>query len=115
MTSPNDPTTREAYARGVEAAEAAASWLTCGNAQTARELLGLMHDGDPQVWDFLPARPNLSGEWADDPTPITLARDLTGREHVCIPEMESIADAFEAGVDATFEAACERILLEVAR
>lgn len=41
--------------------------------------------------------PNLSGEWADDPVPISVARDVTGLRD---PEpwlVELLADAWEQG------------------
>ena len=66
-----------AIAEGKSAGKAMASWVFDGNtdpANYARILKGIQ-DGDPEVLDNL-ATPNLSGEWADDPTPQTLAYDL---------------------------------------
>lgn len=56
---------------GRERGEYAASWLTVESVTRARGIL----DGDPEHLDALP-RPDLSGEWADDETPTTLARSL---------------------------------------
>ena len=66
-----------AIAAGTSAGEAMANWVFDGNtdlADYARILKGIQ-DGDPEVLDQL-ITPNLSGEWADDPTPQTLANDL---------------------------------------
>lgn len=73
---------REAYSRGVEAAKSAATWVLDGNTpgSTYAHVLKLMDAGDPRVDEYLPASPNLSGEWADDPTPESLARDIVGDE-----------------------------------
>jgi hypothetical protein len=58
----------------------------------------------PQPYDFLPAMPDLSGEWADAPTPQP-AQDIFGYGHTGSafnypPEavLDEIADAWEAGV-----------------
>lgn len=120
MSNYTDPTLRDAYERGVEAAEAAASWTTdamdrggrVSREDSARSLLAMMEEGDPEVFDYLPAMPNLSGEYADDPTPQSLARDVTGLDDFSErPELvDEIAQAFENGVSETFEAACEREL-----
>jgi hypothetical protein len=105
---------REAYRMGVAAAEAAASWCVDGNSdpEGIRRVLAMLDDGDPMAYDLLPQAPNLSGEWADAPTPDTLAdeilgdaRPVDGAEYV-----DEITDAWEAGVSATFEQACVREL-----
>jgi hypothetical protein len=65
-----------------------------------------------------PRMPDLSGEWADAPTPRSLYHDLMDSVpgESAQPEWLSerieteIADAWEAGVDDTFMAECERIL-----
>jgi len=56
---------------GIEAGNNAASWVELDE-DTARSILT---DVDPEVWDRFNT-PNLSGEWADDPTPQSLVRDL---------------------------------------
>lgn len=113
----------EAYALGVEHAKNAASWVIDGN--TKREaipaVLALMDDGDPRADDYLPARPNLSGEWVDDLTPRSLYERIVGElpaegdegldfETLHGSTLDRIADAYEAGVLDTFEVECERIL-----
>jgi hypothetical protein len=115
---------REAYRLGVAAAEAAASWAADGNTsdEHRRTVLAMLNDGDPMANDYLPARPNLSGEWADDPTPRSIAADVgyaTPDRDADEPidailaddeTVQAIADAYEAGVSDTFQDACEREL-----
>lgn len=109
----------EAYKLGVAAAEAAASWAVDGNTSTEHiaRVLEMLDAGDPEAYDYLPATPNLSGEWADAPTPQSLAADILGADwethgynapdYIAADLVDAIADAWEAGVDDTFEAACE--------
>jgi hypothetical protein len=120
---------REAYRLGVQAAEAAASWAADGNTTDdhRRRVLAMLEDGDPMADDYLPARPNLSGEWADAPTPISLYEEITGFSHFQEQQVaglayetqvgsvvDAIADAWEAGVSDTFAPECERILRAMA-
>lgn len=116
---------REAYQRGADAALNAASWVVDGN--TKRDLipalLKMIDDGDPAMEAYLPAEPNLSGEWADDLTPTRLYEEITGRDHseseadaglgyetLVGRELDAIANAFEEGVSDTFMTEIERIL-----
>jgi hypothetical protein len=114
------PHEQEAYERGVKASKAAASWVIDGNTKpwAITSLLKMMDEGDPAVDDYLPAAPNLSGEYAGDPTPISLACDIVPRaesEDELDPYLvDALADAFEEGVSDTFMSECERILREVA-
>jgi hypothetical protein len=107
----------EAREMGRRAGIAAASWVFDGNTSPfqVERMVKWMDDGDPQYEQYLPARPNLSGEWADDPTPGTLAYEITGldSDYPGFDQIvDAIADAWEAGVDETFEVECERILRE---
>ncbi len=65
---------RRARRDGRTAGENAASWVFDGN--TAREtyerVLRGIENGDPEILDAF-RTPSLSGEYADDPTPRTLA------------------------------------------
>ena len=66
-----------AIAEGKSVGEAMASWVFDGNTDQdtyARMLKGIQ-EGDPDILDNL-RTPNLSGEWADEPTPASLAYDL---------------------------------------
>ncbi len=96
-----------AYELGADAARAAASWVLDGNATAEhyRALLALIEDGDPSADDHLPAMPGLSGEWADSPTPATLADEL-GLDEVSAEQI----DAWETGVFETFQPECARLL-----
>ena len=66
-----------AIAAGKSAGKAMASWVFDGNTDLAdyARILKYIQDGDLAVLDNL-TTPNLFGEWADDPTPQTLADDL---------------------------------------
>lgn len=103
---------QEAYEAGVEAAKAAASWVIDGN--TSQEhiagVLALWDNGDPAVDECLPYCPDLSGQWAGDPTPLSLARDITGEDEPDPDLTDSLAEAFERGAMETFGPECERIL-----
>lgn len=63
---------------GRETGEDAASWYFDNNGDTEtqaeRVILGI-NDGDPEVLDGLPW-PNLSGEWAGQQTPASLAEEI---------------------------------------
>jgi hypothetical protein len=113
---------RQAYELGVEHAKNAASWVIDGDTdrEWIVETLRFLDDGDPRIEDRLPREPNLSGEYADDPTPTSLYREITGREPIESlafetehgQVMDALADAYEQGVSDTFEGECERILRE---
>lgn len=62
---------------GAEVGRNAASWFFDGNTSddAYRRVLAGITEGDPKVLDSLPT-PNLSGEWADDPTPNSLREYL---------------------------------------
>jgi hypothetical protein len=90
-------------------------------------VLAMLDDGDPQAEEYLPAMPNLSGEWADAPTPASLYEEIVGASfHDAMNDAglasetlvglvaDAIADAWEAGVSSTFEPECERILRAMA-
>jgi hypothetical protein len=105
----------------VDAAKAAASWVTDGNTSVEHyeRLIRMMDDGDPELWDFLPAMPDLSGEWADAPTPKSLFEDVTGLDahaegsfnyDAYQSVLEEICEAWERGVSETFETECERLV-----
>jgi hypothetical protein len=106
---------REAFELGAEHARNAASWAVDGRMshKDIARILAVLEEGDSEdVAEYLPARPNLSGEWADDPTPGSLFRAITGRrpEEADDDVVDALCDAYERGVDETFEAECERVL-----
>jgi hypothetical protein len=113
---------QEARARGEDAAKAAASWVTDGNSDVAERarVLAMLRDGDPAADDYLPRRPDLSGEFADDLTPTRLFEEIIGRPPILDGldveskdggTIDQIADAFEEGVSETFTQECERELI----
>lgn len=103
---------KQAYAMGQEAARNAASWIADGNTHRRHivNVLRMFEDGDPAVWDYVPTMPNLSGEWADSPTPMSLYEDIVwdkGEGIEADPDfVMTLADAYEEGVSDTFEHAC---------
>jgi hypothetical protein len=103
---------RQAYELGRDAAIAAASWVVDGSMSQdhIRRMVAWLDAGDPRVDEFLPAMPDLSGEWADAPTPLSLTTEIVGDSVDPDPIVDEIADAWEAGVSDTFQAECERIL-----
>jgi hypothetical protein len=102
--------TRRAYEAGAEAGRAAGSWAADGNtdAETARKVLALIEDGDPAAWDYLPRQPDLSGEFADGPTPQSVYEDATGLDasEASAERIAAVAEAWEQGVGEAFEDAC---------
>jgi hypothetical protein len=103
----------EAAQAGIQAAKDSASWTVDGNQDVAERarVLAMMRDGDPQAFDYLPSSPDLSGEWADGPTPRSIAVEIAGAEPS--PEtVDVIADAWESGVSDAFESACEAELIK---
>ena len=119
---PQNMDTREqaAWELGADAARAAASWVIDGNLSTEHyaRLVTMMADGDPRLDEYLPARPDLSGEWADK-TPASLFETVTGFDahaeasfngDAYAELVEQLCDAWEAGVSDTFETECERLI-----
>lgn len=106
-----------AYQLGREAGEAAASWVVDGNTdvQIARGLLKMLDDGDPAAEQYLPRRPDLSGEFAEDLTPRGLYLEVTGNDPYSEADADTIqalSDAWEDGVADTFELTCEAELIK---
>jgi hypothetical protein len=99
----------EARELGVDAAKCAASWTCDGNGDTNgyRQTLAMLDAGDPAADDRLPNMPDLSGEMAGDPTPLSLTRDVTGLDDPGADVTDALATAWEEGVSETFTQACE--------
>jgi hypothetical protein len=104
---------------GREDGEAAASWVDIPNAEAARGWLEGLTDGDPEVYDRLPA-PDLSGQWADGRTAREFAA-AAGFDPEADPDEYQWAEAAAAeaydlaymeAVTAAVEAAARRILAE---
>lgn len=98
---------------GTDAGKSAASWAFDGNTDTNvyRKVLTGLEDGDPAILDaYGPASGWLSGEWADAPTPQTLAGDLS-LDETNDPDGEILAElatAYEEAADAAYWAEIER-------
>lgn len=101
-----------ARSRGRQAAKDAASWIIDGNLPHEHyvTLARKMRDGD-DVDEFLPAYPNLSGEWADDATEHSLARELLPADQATNEAAVAyLVGAWEEGVREVFSAECERLV-----
>lgn len=94
---------------GEAAAYTAASWAADGNSDVEgiKRTLALVDDGDPAADEYLPREPTLSGEMADDPTPLSLARDITGLDDPSPGVLDALAEAWENAVSETFMEAVE--------
>lgn len=111
-----DPGEQSAYAHGTNAAKMAASWCTDGNTDQShiKGVLKMLDDGDPEADDFLPRRPNLSGENVDEPTPQQLMIWIYGlcweERDIIANRLEQVIEAWEQGVNDHFQLECERLL-----
>ena len=90
--------------------------------QKAAAVVSLIDDEDPEREELLPAMPDLSGEWAGEPTGMSLMLEIVGRQGVEEIEadgaegderigviVQALSDAWEAGRDAVFFTECRRI------
>jgi len=113
----------EAARMGRDAGVAAASWVSDGNLSREHyeRLARMFDDGDPALDDYLPARPNLSGEWADDLTPAKLFEAVTGLDAHAEASWnvdnfhtvsEALCDAWEDAAGDAFTHECERLIRE---
>lgn len=117
----------DARQQGREAGRTAASWVLDGNTSLDHyhRIVDMIDAGDPALDTYLPQYPNLSGEWADSATPISLYEEITGKDHEEATEaaglayetlvgsvVDAIAQAWEEGVSDTFHEECERLLRE---
>jgi len=111
----------EALELGRDHGRAAASWVIDGNTDHEHivRMVRMLDDGDPGYDIHLPARPNLSGEWADELTPAKLFEQITGldahaeatfNQDAYQTVLEELCTAYEDGVSETFQTECERIL-----
>jgi hypothetical protein len=111
----DDPDVEAAEAKakyqGADAAMAASTWVEGMSESDARSIL---IDVDPEVLDRYGSGPDLSGQWADDPTPDSLTAEILGADHYARAIVsDRIAEAFEAGVDAVWSDALEAHALRV--
>ena len=94
-----------AMSYGRDAGHAAATWAEISEANAARmaELID-----NCEADEYLPAMPDLSGEWADGETPATLA-DALGIA-VDDERIDSYCDAWERGADSGYWAEIWRMI-----
>lgn len=104
----NDMWRKEAASAGRIAGEAAASWLDPVNDEQACKMLLAIVTGDDTDW-FMPRTPDLSGEYAGDPTPQSVFRDVTGGIEVDGEEVAEEQDLVEWVCLAWEEAADSRM------
>jgi hypothetical protein len=101
----------EAAELGRCAGYAAATWVFDGNTapETYARVLRGIEDGDPEILDAY-RMPDLSGEYADDPTPATLAAmlELDPEDEDQAAELEDCCDAYCDGASEAFWAEVER-------
>ena len=88
---------------GRDAGISAASWVEIDETNAATILMGF-EDGDPVVYDAF-RFPNLSGEYADDPTPQSLAEDLDLAEDDPRADwlIDEVCTAWETAASEAFE------------
>jgi hypothetical protein len=99
---------------GRERGKAAASWVFDGNTtdETYRTFLRLYDDGDPLIDQFaITASGWLSGEYADDPSPTTLARDLDlpTETDEDLAALNEACNTYEEAAEAAYWAELERV------
>lgn len=90
------------------------------NVEAARKIINGHEDGDPKIMDFCPNP--LSGEWADDPTPMALLDEIANkvedpqslRGDILDVDTENILDVYEEAYrDAFWESVlntCKEII-----
>lgn len=105
---------RRAHALGVTAAQNAASWVIDGNRshEDYITIARLLHeDRVDEVQIYLPAYPNLSGEWdATRGTLICHVLDVSTVDEADPDDVDAVCDAWEQGVSETFLPECERLV-----
>lgn len=95
---------REAKRAGAQAGKSAASWLEIGSKRDAERLLEMLDDGDPELDDYLPRRPDLSGEWAGESINEILQVDDDDDDE----DIDRIADIWQEAADEAFDKEIER-------
>ena len=103
---------------GKAAGLGAASWCVDGNTttETCAAILKGIEDGDPAILDQFNT-PNLSGEYADDPTPQTLADDY-GIDEARDPDgflLDEVCTEWEEAASSAFWTELERTVRYLSR
>jgi hypothetical protein len=92
----------QAFEIGKEHGSNAGTWIIDGNTsrETAVAIIRGYEDGDPEIMDMEPSP--LSGEWADSPTPSTLADELGLAEEHRGSELDQLCTDYEIGFGQGF-------------
>lgn len=104
----------EARRDGRKAGKAAASWLDIRDAAAARRFRRMLDDGDPQLDDYLPRRPDLSGEFAGESLNEVLGVDDGDAEEwgdEFDDHVDEIAEIWQEAADEAFDREIERTIL----
>lgn len=99
---------REAKQEGARAGKAAASY-----AEISDDLIDMWDDGDPAMDDYLPARPNLSGEWAGESMNEIL--DISDDDDVDDDDVDEIAEIWEDAANEAYDKEILRMMREFRR
>jgi hypothetical protein len=103
-----------AYERGRKAAESAATWTELpAPPMTVERLIDMIEADEGDQWEYLPTRPDLSGEWSGSETSQSLADATCGRQACKDAPMllDALCDAWERGVADAWLPACARELV----
>lgn len=92
----------QAFELGRERGKSAGSWMIDGDTspEQAAQICQGYEDGDPEIMDMEPAP--LSGEWADSPTPDSLADELELPEDARGTELDQLCTDYELGYSEGF-------------
>lgn len=97
----------EAKRDGARAGKAAASWMDPGDERSARRLAKMIDDGDPAIDQYLPRRPDLSGEYAGE----SMNEILDVQDGDDPDAVDEIADIWQEAADEAFDAEVGRIIM----
>lgn len=96
----------EAKKAGKRAGHAAATWFTPDD-----RTLEMFDDGDPELDDYLPRRPDLSGEHAGESINEILAVEADDDPD----DVDEIANVWQEAADEAFDAEIARAFAEFSR
>jgi hypothetical protein len=94
-------TRREARAEGKRAGHAAATWF-----EPSDELVQMIEDGDPEADQYMPRRPDLSGEYAGE----SMNELLDVTEDDDPDDVDEIADIWQEAADAAYQKEIDRAI-----
>lgn len=97
---------RDAEIAGKSAGRAAASWLSIDSQEQANDLLEMLEDGDPRLDEYLPRRPDLSGEFSGE----SMNEILEVDDDDDPDDVQAIADIWQNAADEAYDAEINRII-----